>query len=65
MPLGHLNNFFHFLLLDIILSFLLLCCIILRDRYLTKNKDSNEEKAKKYQKDFMILLTVGLIVYFM
>jgi len=65
MPLGHLNNFFHFLLLDIILSFLLLCCIILRDRYLTKNKDSNEEKTKKYQKDFMILLTVGLIVYFM
>ena len=65
MPLGHLNNFFHFLLLDIILSFLLLCCIILRDRYLTKNKDSNEEKTKKYQKDFMILLTVGLMVYFM
>jgi len=65
MPLGYLNNFFHFLLLDIILSFLLLCCIILRDRYLTKNKDSKEEKTKKYQKDFMILLTVGLIVYFM
>ncbi|MEH6965048.1 hypothetical protein [Priestia megaterium] len=59
------DDFFHFLILDIILSFLLLCFIIFIDQYFGKNKDTSEEKRRKYQKDFIVLLAVGLIVYFM
>lgn len=59
------DNFFHFLILDIILSFLLLCFIIFIDKYFRKSKDTSEEKRRKYQKDFLALLAVGLIVYFM
>lgn len=57
------NNFFHFLILDIILSFLL-CFIIFIDKYFGENKDTDKEKKRKYQKDFIILLAMGLIVYF-
>ncbi|KRF51337.1 hypothetical protein ASG98_26315 [Bacillus sp. Soil531] len=63
--MGDVNNFFHFLLLDIILSFLLLYCFIFIDKYVVKNKGTKKEKREKYQKDFIILLAVGLIVYFM
>lgn len=59
------DNFFHFLILNIIISFLLLCFIIFIDKYFGANKDTNEEKRRKYQKDFIALLAVGLIVYFM
>lgn len=65
MSLTTTDNFFHFLILDIILSFLLLCFIIFIDKYFRKNKDTSEEKRRKYQKDFIALLVVGLIVYFM
>jgi hypothetical protein len=65
MSLTTTDHFFHFLILDIILSFLLLCFIIFLDEYFGKNKDTSEEKRRKYQKDFIALLTVGLIVYFM
>ncbi|BFJ01200.1 MAG: hypothetical protein PME_36350 [Priestia megaterium] len=58
------DNFFHFLILDIILSFLLLCFIIFIDKYFRENKDTDKEKKRKYQKDFIILLAMGLIVYF-
>ncbi|MEW4207761.1 hypothetical protein Q0O85_04365 [Priestia megaterium] len=64
MSLTITDNFFHFLILDIILSFLL-CFIIFIDKYFRKNKDTSEEKRRKYQKDFIALLAVGLIVYFM
>jgi len=57
------DNFFHFLILDIILSFLL-CFIIFIDKYFGENKDIDEEKKRKYQKDFIVLIAVGLIVYF-
>jgi putative Mn2+ efflux pump MntP len=60
-----IDHFFHYLILDIILSFLLLCFIIFIDKYFRKNKDTDEEKRRKYQKDFITLLAVGLIVYFM
>ncbi|KNH24583.1 hypothetical protein ACS78_05110 [Priestia megaterium] len=63
--MGDINNFFHFLILDIILSFLFLCCVIFTDRYFGRNKDTKEEKRKRYQRKFLILLAVGLIVYFM
>jgi hypothetical protein len=63
MSLTTTDNFFHFLILDIILSFLL-CFIIFIDKYFKKNKDTSEEKGRRYQKDFIALLTVGLIVYF-
>jgi len=65
MSLTTTDHFFHFLILDIILSFLLLCFIIFTDKYFGKNKDTSEEKRRKYQKDFIALLAVGLIVYFM
>ncbi|MEH7215573.1 hypothetical protein V7079_26830 [Priestia megaterium] len=65
MSLATTDDFFHFLILDIILSFLLLCFIIFIDQYFGKNKDTSEEKRRKYQKDFIVLLAVGLIVYFM
>ncbi len=65
MSLTTTDNFFHFLILDIILSFLLLCFIIFIDKYFEKNKDTSEEKRRRYQKDFIASLTVGLIVYFM
>lgn len=65
MSLTTTEHFFHFLILDIILSFLLLCIIIFIDKYFGKNKDTREEKRRKYQKDFITLLAVGLIVYFM
>ncbi|MBU8589719.1 hypothetical protein [Priestia megaterium] len=65
MSLPATANFFHFLILDIILSFLLLCFIIFIDKYFGKSKDTSEEKRRKYQKDFLALLAVGLIVYFM
>jgi len=60
MSLTTTDHFFHFLILDILLSFL-----IFIDKYFGKNKDTIEEKRRKYQKDFIALLTVGLIVYFM
>ncbi|QCR30600.1 hypothetical protein C1N54_27780 (plasmid) [Priestia megaterium] len=60
-----IDHFFHFLILDIIFSFLLLCFIIFIDKYFGENKDTSEEKKRKYQKDFLTLLAVGLIVYFM
>ncbi|MBA9043206.1 putative Mn2+ efflux pump MntP [Bacillus aryabhattai] len=60
-----IDHFFHYLILDIILSFLLLYFIIFIDKYFRKNKDTDEEKRRKYQKDFITLLAVGLIVYFM
>ncbi|PEE73385.1 hypothetical protein COM81_28865 [Priestia megaterium] len=65
MSLTTTYHFFHFLILDIILSFLLLCIIIFIDKYFRENKDTREEKRRKYQKDLITLLTVGLIVYFM
>ncbi|MED3867375.1 hypothetical protein [Priestia megaterium] len=65
MSLTTTDHLFHFLILDIILSFLLLCFIIFIDKYFGKNKDTDEEKKRKYQKDFIVLLAVGLIVYFM
>ena len=65
MSLTTTDHFFHFLILDILLSFLLLSFIIFIDKYFGKNKDTIEEKRRKYQKDFIALLTVGLIVYFM
>ncbi|CAK8583956.1 hypothetical protein BMEGG_06219 [Priestia megaterium] len=65
MSLTTTDHFFHFLILDIILSFLLLCFIIFIDKYFRKSKDTSEEKRRKYQKDFIALLAVGLIVYFM
>lgn len=37
----------HFLILDIILSFLLLCFIIFIDKYFRKSKDTSEEKRRK------------------
>lgn len=55
----------HFLILDIILSFLLLCFIIFIDKYFKKNKGTSEEKRRRYQKVFIALLAVRLIVYFM
>ncbi|MEI2438879.1 hypothetical protein, partial [Priestia megaterium] len=55
----------HFLILDIILSFLLLCVVIFIDKHFGENKDTSEEKRRKYQKDFIAFLAVGLIVYFM
>lgn len=58
------DHFFHFLILDIIFSFLLLCFIIFIDKYFWENKDTDKEKKRKYQKDFIILLAMGLIVYF-
>jgi hypothetical protein len=64
MSLTITDNFFHFLILDIVLSFLL-CFIIFIDKYFRKSKDTSEEKRRKYQKDFLALLAVGLIVYFM
>lgn len=63
MSLTTTDNFFHFLILDIILSFLL-CFIIFIDKYFWENKDIDEEKKRKYQKDFIVLIAVGLIVYF-
>ncbi len=65
MSLTTTYHFFHFLIMDIILSFLLLCIIIFTDKYFRESKDTREEKRRKYQKDFIALLTVGLIVYFM
>ncbi|SFG88103.1 hypothetical protein SAMN04487776_103850 [Priestia megaterium] len=65
MSLTTTDHLFHFLILDIVLSFLLLCIIIFIDKYLVKNKDTSEEKRRKYQRDFIALLAVGLIVYFM
>ncbi|TCN06256.1 hypothetical protein EV581_11081 [Bacillus sp. BK006] len=58
------DHFFHFLILDIIFSFLLLCFIIFIDKYFGENKDTGKEKKRKYQKDFIILLAMGLVVYF-
>lgn len=58
------DHFFHFLILDIIFSFLLLCFIIFIDKYFGENKNTDKEKKRKYQKDFIILLAMGLIVYF-
>jgi hypothetical protein len=65
MSLTTTDHLFHFLILDIVLSFLLLCIIIFIDKYLVKNKDTSEEKRRKYQRDFIALLAIGLIVYFM
>lgn len=64
MSLPTTYHFFHFLILDIILSFLLLCIIIFIDKYFRENKATSEEKRRKYQNDFIALLAVGLIVYF-
>ncbi|MDR7246162.1 hypothetical protein J2W47_005289 [Priestia megaterium] len=47
MSLTTTDNFFHFLILDIILSFLLLCFIIFIDKYFGKNKDTIEENIRK------------------
>jgi len=41
------DHFFHFLILDIILSFLLLCFIIFIDKYFGKNKATSEENIRK------------------
>ncbi|PFP15334.1 hypothetical protein COK01_29590 [Priestia megaterium] len=60
-----IDSFCHYLILDIILSFLFLCFIIFIDKYFRKNKGTIEERRRKYQKDFLALLAVGLIVYFM
>lgn len=40
----------HFLILDIILSFLLLCFIIFIDKHFEENKDISEEKRRKEKK---------------
>lgn len=64
MSLNNFINFFHFLLLDIIVSFLLIIALITLDKYIQINKRENEKKISLYKKEFFILLIVGVVVYF-
>ncbi|PAK45368.1 hypothetical protein CHH47_26035 [Priestia megaterium] len=64
MSLNNFIDFFHFLLLDIIVSFLLIIALIILDKYIRINRRENKKKIGLYKKEFFILLIVGVIVYF-
>lgn len=64
MSLNHFIDFFHFLILDIIVSFLLIIFLTILNRYIKINTRESKNKISLYKKEFLILLIVGMVVYF-